>query len=77
MIGQLWINVLAYCSWMTGSYSEIIEWCVSEAEDNKDDRIHLLNDLFISDLLLIDNKLLHTDFFPPIHHPEISTPPPQ
>ena len=81
-IGQLWANVASHCYWMVDAESELIELYSSEGSegDNKkseNDEIRI--DLYITSIVCLEKTvdILYSGGLIPLHHPEITTPPPE
>ena len=82
LIAQFGANVASHCDWMMGSESELIEFCNSET--NEGDNKKSENDEIKIDLHItrFDNfgktvNVLYAADLIPLHHPEITTPPPE
>jgi hypothetical protein len=85
LVGQLWSSSINYYNWMMDSEQEIIELSTSEdtesEEENekkeKEDKNNLITLEFnVIDMLLLIN-LNNNKKFISLHHPDITTPPPE
>ena len=84
-MGQLWVNTIPYCSWMTDSGLDFIELCCSndceseeeQSKKEKDDKVQV--DLYTAnvDISMFMVQTFHFRGFVSIHAPEITTPPPE
>ena len=85
IIAQLWANAVSYCDWMLDSDTERIELCSNdnnesekeESKNEKDNKVAVALYAAGYDLPRLITAALHSQDLPPIHHPEISTPPPK
>lgn len=84
LVGQFWSTAISYCSWLLDLDKETIELCscddADSGEDNKKEkedkfRIGLYFPKFEISMSTI--RVLHSEDFQSIHHPEITTPPPE
>ena len=84
LISQLWVYSDTYCHWMIDSESDLIELCKtgdSETEEEnkkeKKDKIRIDLHSVKFENFVSTNVILHAEYFLSLHHPEITTPPPE
>lgn len=85
LIGQLWTNAVSYRQWMIDSDLKLIELCCcdeseSGEEDNKKEKADKYRMGLYTARFGIGQKvinILHSEGFRSLHHPEITTPPPE
>lgn len=85
LCSQLWVTGLQYSSWMHNGESDLIELAGSEdfeyeKEENKKEKEHKVrSDLHLSEIFkgALANKEFYLRQYISIHHPEITTPPPE
>lgn len=84
LVGQIWATAVSCCYWLIGSESELIELCSSDEADTEEETKKDKNDKFQMSLYVPKTevsasviKVLHAEDYLSIHHPEITTPPPE